>query len=775
MVTAADLQDAAGLIDMGRFPYRSYSLGVEWVAQQAALAQKLGATTSSVTQEVHGTWQHIGEYYDASEAPDLIARMTAVKSGGQDEHEAFSAAADHMEAWVEEVSACEQRLVNVERETESLRASVALRGESWAATKLAAAQDPQARQLVELNEELLARARAVLEQLRVADQELASALHGQGSGPRSDGFGPFGAVGQDFRSMPGSQGFVGDQRWLQTASPAAVLAWWNGLPPWQRELMADAIEESNLPADARRRLVTDALVSAGAVDADGADAQALVLATDLFGGSRIMPSAVADAGGAAVVAAMSTIAADGYDRRDDAAYGAAALVALVAVRAGVVRASQVWDRKGPVGEAKAREFAQDMMTGVNARRDGAPVGFLFAGPEPMGQELTVAMADELDFWERGTGALPRQPGVAYLADMEGEGSKLWWDETTVVLSTLAQYPDAALDWLTATEVDPLTSERLGGERVAHYFSVVGIDRQGRVETIADLWSSAQYAEGSLLEGGSDIATQVAVAELSTLVIEQLAGNEGLVPERLTPEGAERLAEAMMQQLPQFAVNGVSGEPSGNNYADVRLVGGEVPVPVVNATREELARVLGSVLAREAGMRVADGAMDGFRETVLASFGSTSALESGENANLMFQVDGALEGARLVAVSEEALRADQKIEGAVDLGTMALGAGVKAIPYVPELAVNWSMGKVNEFADPLLADEVEEVQKAERARLAGMSGELVNEASVAYDAYIGAHGQQSMSVAEFVDRKNTAFGNGFGAWVNLAEQEGDSGT
>ena len=732
-----------------------------------------------MTLEVHGTWQSMGEYYSAPEAPDLLARMTAVKTGGQDEREAFFTGADHMDVWVEEVSACKQRLENVERETESLRRSVAMRGESWVVTKLAAAQDLQARRLVEHHEELLALARPVLEQLRAADEELARKLHGQGGGPGAGGFGSFGAVGQDFRSLPGSQGFVPTEQWLRDASPAEVLAWWNGLPAWQRELMADAIDESNLPAQDRRRLVTDALVDAGAMDADGSDARALVLATELFGGTKIMPSAVANAGGAAVAAAMSTIGASAYDDRDDEVYGAAALAALVAVRAGVVGASRVWDSRGEAGQAKARKFAQDMMVGVNARRDGAPVGFLFAGGEQelMGRELTVAVADELDLWERGTGVVPRQPGIAFVTDGAGEavvaGDGLWWDESTVVLSTLAEYPDAALDWLTAEGDDPLSDLTLGGERVAHYFSEVGMDRQGRVETVADLWSSAQHADGSLLEDGSDVVTQRRVASLSTEIFQQLAGNEGLVPDRLTPQGAERLAEVMMQQLPQFAVNGVIGEPSGNDFADVKLVGGDGPVPVVNATQWELARALGPVLAHEAGMDVADRVLEGFDEQVLASFGSTSELESGVNANLMFQVDGALEGARLVSVSEEALRADQRVEGAVDLGTSALGAGAKKV--APEFVVNWSMDKINEYADAHLATQVEEVEQAEHARLAGMADDLAGKSSVAYDSYIGAHGLQSLSVAEFTDRQNTEFSNAYKAWINLAEQEGESGT
>ncbi|MGI5188647.1 hypothetical protein ACQEVI_10965 [Promicromonospora sp. CA-289599] len=743
-----------------------------------------------MTLEVHGTWQSMGEYYSAPEAPDLLAKMTALKTGGQDEHEAFFTGADHMDVWVEEVSACKQRLENMEGETESLRRSVAMRGESWVVTKLAAAQDLQARRLVEHHEDLLVLARGVMEQLRAADEELARKLHGQGSGPGAGGFGPFGGVGQGFRSLPGSPGFVPDEEWLRTASPAEVLAWWNGLPSWQRELMADAIDESDLPAQDRRRLVTDALVDAGAMDADGLDARALVLATDLFGGAKIMPSAVASAGGAAVAAAMSTIGASAYDDRDDEVYGAAALAALVAVRAGVVGASRVWDGRGQAGQAKARKFAQDMMVGVNGRRDGAPIGFLFTGPELMGRELTVAMADELDYRERGTGLVPAQPGIGYLAAQAGAdgtaadgviggggvvggGQGLWWDESTLVLSTLAQYPDAALDWLTGAEADPLTGGRLGAERVAHYFSEVGIDRQGRVETVADLWSSAQHAEGSLLGGGSDRDIQETVAVLSTEVFDQLANNEGLAPERLTPAAAERLAEAMMQQLPQFAFNGVLGEPSGTDYAEAKLMGGDEQVPVVNATREELARALGPVLSREAGMTVADRHMDGFRAQVLASFGSTSALESGENANLMFQVGGALEGARLVAVSEEALRADQQVEGAIDLGTSVIGAGAKKV--APEFVVNWSMEKINEIADTHLATQVEEVQQAERARLAGMADELAGKSSVAYDAYIGVHGRQSLSVTEFTDHKQTTFGDAYEAWINRTEQEGESGT
>ncbi|MFE7506352.1 hypothetical protein [Promicromonospora sp. NPDC057488] len=774
MVTSADLQDPDGLIDVGRFPYRSWSLGIEWVAHQAALARQLGDRASSATLEAQGTWQLLGDFYGAPEAPDLIARMAAVRTRGQDEREAFVAGAGQMDTWVEEVSACKTRLENAERETESLRRTVALRGEAWPATTLAAALDPEARRLVEYHEGLVARARTVMDQLHAADEALARGLHGQGRGPA----GSFGGVGQEFRSLPGSPGFVPDRRWLRTASPAEVLAWWNALPVWQRDLMADAIHESDLPAQVRRRLVTDALVDAGAMDSDSSDAQALVLATELFGGTRIMPSAVAAAGGAAVAGAMSRIAADAYHQRDDATYGEAALAALVAVRAGVVRASRVWDGRGPTGEARAREFAQGLMGGVSASRDGAPVGFLFAerDQELMGRALTVAMADELDLWERGTGVVPRQPGIAYLADQPlsgGDEDVLWWDESTVVLSTLAKYPDAALDWLTAEGDDPLSGHTLGAERVAHYFSEVGMDRQGRTETVADLWSGAQHADGSLLGGGGDKDTQERVALLSTEIFEQLAVNEGLVPGRLTPQGAERLAGAMLQQLPQFAVNGVIGEPSGVGHGNVTLVGGDGPVPVVNATPKELARALGPVLAQDAGMTVANRASAEFSESVRASFGSTSELESGENANLMFQVDGALEGARLVAVSEEALREDRQVQGAVDLGTAALGAGAKKV--APEFVVNWSMDRINEIADAHLATQVEKVQQTERARMAGMADDLADKSSTAYDAYVGVHGQQSLGVAEFVDRKNTAFSSTYGAWINLAEQEGESGT
>jgi hypothetical protein len=85
------------------------------------------------------------------------------------------------------------------------------------------------------------------------------------------------------------------------------------------------------------------------------------------------------------------------------------------------------------------------------------------------------------------------------------------------------------------------------------------------------------------------------------------------------------------------------------------------------------------------------------------------------------------------------------------------------------------GAAGEIADAHLATQVEEVQQVERARLASMADDLSGKSSVAYDAYIGAHGRQSLSATEFADRKNTAFSNAYRAWINLAEQEGESGT
>jgi hypothetical protein len=150
------------------------------------------------------------------------------------------------------------------------------------------------------------------------------------------------------------------------------------------------------------------------------DIDALSVLVDLFGqDDAVMAGVFEKAGGATVLNAIHNAARSGYENNDDTGHLAAAIALVTGLRAGLGRVSTAWDSQDAAGEAKARKFASELLGAVDHERHTSTVGFLFGDTDRarMGERFTVALADEMDRWERDGVMTPwhdSDPGMSYL-------------------------------------------------------------------------------------------------------------------------------------------------------------------------------------------------------------------------------------------------------------------------------------------------------------------------------------------------------------------------
>jgi hypothetical protein len=569
----------------------------------------------------------------------------------------------------------------------------------------------------EKNRALLVEARGLMEQVQDTIERLAKRLQRIQDGGMSGRYARRLGFGGDSRG----QWFVPDAEWFESATPEDIRKWWNRMEPWQCEAMAAAIPGMGLDEAAVNELLVNAMrdVEASGSEADIADLTALL---GLFAqDEEATAGMLATAGGGTVATVLGLLGLSAHKARNDHARRRA-LTCAEELRRNVAQASQaVWSHP------EIMAFADELARAVPW--EAASVGFLFADQdgERMSVEFTLAMADRLDALERGPDPVgPPNLGVGgatYLAHLDGDNLQRTHDPMARVLQTLGAYPEAALDWLT----DPAQ----GSDRVQYYYgtrnSGIGADGSGDgFEGVAALWAGAQRAEGSVIDemGVADDGVRTRLAVLSTQIFEHLAENNAMLPENLSPGGARQISTAVMQQLPQIAENGVLGEPNGDITTPVHceLVTGET-VPVVNATKKQIAAVIGPALTFEEGAAVARKELADFRRQALAAVddGVMQRDEARITAGLPLRVHGALEGARMSALLDAAHRDDEAARKLVDQASGPLigaaGAVAEAVAKPVRPIVQAVGGAVTETVKTELADAYsgELATELERAR------------------------------------------------------------
>lgn len=392
----------------------------------------------------------------------------------------------------------------------------------------------------------------------------------------------------------------------------------------------------------------------------------------------------------------------------DGLAGATALALATSIRGGLSTGSQIWM------PSTSRDFAESMLTGASSSVGGAvaAIGFLFSDEKnhPLGVNLTVAMADEIDRIERDPSSMQYgnwtdfspNAGGRTLAFLEGEQTGL--DGNRVddlagrIFSTLGTYPDAALDWLTSTESDPFGDGDLGTGRIEYWFG----ERDWSANTTGDgfegpsaLWAGAQQAAG----GPADAAhtynpeTWERVAELTTQVVRELLSNESFLPENLTSIGQVRLAEGISLSMPYFSENLSENDPRTASALSVQdaLIGTTESRAIPNLTQAQLSQLLGTATWSDgdtpsAGAEVIGQSIRQYQDALigLADLAPADSGFATEALARVVELQGLLDGSSAGAALAEASRHDEAVQAAIDgVGTIV---GLIPIPAAGELVM-----------------------------------------------------------------------------------------
>lgn len=521
-----------------------------------------------------------------------------------------------------------------------------------------------------------------------------------------------------------------------------------------------------------------AAMEAAAENGRQGDVDALGVLLDVYGhDDLVMSTALATLGGAGVVRLLTEIG-QGRASRDSA------LQVATQVRSALAGVSTAWSRE------RAEAFAADMFDGLGATSAWNPaasvVGFLFADHDAdrIGQELTVAVADQLDRYERrstwfsqgGTWTNGVGRGLWAFAGGENPGARVH-DPAGRVLETLGRYPDAALDWLTDSGADDVggTGQRLGKARAQYWFGERdwSADRTGDgFEGPGALWAGAQQAPGSLLAptgAEADTAVQRQVANLSTDLFEHLAGNESFLAENLTPAGSVQLGHAIAQQIPQLAVNGVMGDPNGEPDERAVIAGVDGKVHVVNAWPKDIAKVVGPAMTHLGGAVVVKQAAVQHTDDVLEGISADhyTEREALDAVNGALQLDGAVEGGRMGALLGTAHRDDEAIRQLVT--TASSGVSAISLPggYPAAVGLGVATGEVAAVVGDELAGAYDEVRAAETDRAEMLdrltAGRAMTAAQVLDAEFPGMVGDRDT----FVDNRLGDYASKYEHWLNDA--------
>lgn len=451
----------------------------------------------------------------------------------------------------------------------------------------------------------------------------------------------------------------------------------------------------------------------------------------------------------------------------------AALLLAQSVRGGLSVGSERWT--AGVGQG----FANDLWKGA-AKEYGTGswtgLAFLFGdeGDDPIGVTTTVGLANLADEYERGmpgvTASYPG-PGQGVMgpdgflamaeADQAGYDVNRLGDWTARVFSTLGEYPQEAMDWLTDTGTDPykdtpiypdepFASDELGANRVEYWFG----DRDSSLdgfEGVLALWEGAQSIPGGPTDGSfysPEAWNQASV--LSHDVIHQLigepqptedaseyvAGNPHFSSDNISDLGSVKLVQALAPQMPGLVeepmVTQTGYKPSESDptaFIDPYGIEGD-PREYVSLSPEALARVLGIAGSQGGGAEALEIVVNDYQNIVTgaAQVGAYNPADAATRVAILQSVlDGSTTGVDLGA----ATRHDEAVESAI--GVVETGVGMLPIPGLDKL--------VGAIGDDIVEKIVDESAGYIR-------GQLTDAATgAAGDAWAGSHDGLATQVAD----------------------------
>jgi hypothetical protein len=516
-------------------------------------------------------------------------------------------------------------------------------------------------------------------------------------------------------------------------------------------------------------------------DASERELERLQAFFDTWGGSNdVMAQYFLKVGGGTTVAMITRLGDDAHAGRIDPA---AALLLAAGVRAALSTGSARWSPR------TADRFAEQVLSTASATGGGgvAAIGFLFSNPlrDPLGETLTVAVADALDDQERNplnasTGAwydTSPNAGGRFLAGLEsGTNGNQVDDAAGRVLATLGVYPDAAIAWLSSDKDDFATDGTLGDARLTYWFGErdwsVGTSGDG-FEGVNALWAGLQRAEGGLVAGAADgspldVAVMQDVASLSTRVFEELSRNAALEPENVSSHGAALLATALVQQLEQLGEYPISARPKWEGPLTASILGGQ-EVPIVNAKQDWVADLFGVAGNDPVGRKVLADHVAAYQEHVTSMAAVPGSTLSAEGAiTRLLGTQGALEGAPVGA----GLSVGQRSDEAVKAGIGAVGGFVGAVPVPGGYLGGWAFGEAVGFVGDLVgtqwATAYDEALQAEYGDEAGRDAVMRDRLELLVGDYVSL-GQLDPD-PRFVDEQIAEYNNGFDAWAREGERQ-----
>ncbi|SMQ72513.1 hypothetical protein SAMN06295909_2790 [Plantibacter sp. VKM Ac-1784] len=452
---------------------------------------------------------------------------------------------------------------------------------------------------------------------------------------------------------------------------------------------------------------------------DAEDAARLQSLYALYGNDPVVMSKMNLAmGGEDVISLIDAI--DNAGENGWLAPGAALLLAQ-SVRGGLSVGSQRWN------EETGDQFAQELHSGsasVHGTDSWTSLAFLFGDEldNPIGVTTTVGLADIADANERGLpGVYDGQPwpgqgimgpgGFLSLAEAEQAGYDInrLGDWTSRVFSTLGEYPDAAMDWLTSTEQDPYAdslvdtdspyrSEELGANRVDYWYGRRDSGLDG-FEGVLAMWEGAQSLPGGPTDPtGYDPTAWARASTLTHDVLYELvgeprrtvsaedyvAGNPHFLSENLSELGSVKLVQALAPQIPGIvehpmsALSGKGSDPTA--LMDPYGIEGDQR-EYANLSPEALARILGIAASTDAGAETLQAVVTDYQNTVLgaAELGVYNPVDAAARVSVLQSVvDGSTAGVNL----GEAARHDEAVQSAI--GVVETGVGMLPIPGLDKL-------------------------------------------------------------------------------------------
>lgn len=402
---------------------------------------------------------------------------------------------------------------------------------------------------------------------------------------------------------------------------------------------------------------------------------------------------------------------------------AAALALATMIRGGLSTGSQIWM------PSTSSDFADSMLEGASSTVGGAvaAIGFLFSDEKnnPLGVNLTVAMADEIDRIERDPMSMQNggwfdtspNAGGRFLAQLEGETTGLNGnrvdDLAGRVFSTLGTYPDAALDWLTATGEDPYGDGDLGPGRVEHWYG----DRDWSADGSGDgfegpgaLWAGAQQAAGGPADATHTYNPETwdRVAELTTQIVRELTSNESFLPENLTSIGQVRIAEGISVAMPYFSENLSESDPRTASALSIQdaLIGTTDPRSIPNVTQAQLSQLLGTATwsdgdSPSAGADVISQSVRQYQDALvaLADIAPPGSAFAADALERVVELQGWLDGSGEGAALGEAGRHDAAVQEAID--GVSTVVGLIPIPAVGDVLVEGGSVAIDVVQDAVI--------------------------------------------------------------------------